>query len=1079
MTRLASIEKAGFYPTPPSVFERIAGHVHPSTHGGRLLDPCCGDGKPAAYLARAWNLEPYGIEIDGKRADESARRLKRVLHSDYAKVRAPHGSFQVLFLNPPYDYDEGKFKRVEYRFLRETTKWLQSGGVLIYLIPQHRLDTRVCKYLATHYKEITVYRFPDPEFASFRQIVLFAVRKGQPLLDGPLAIDLPQSATSELCVLPDSTDERYSLPTPMEKSFYFRGAQVDPQEALEEALTSGAWRTREWRELLEPRSTAHTLRPLMPLKKGHLAMLIAAGLMRNLLLDRDGERLLIKGRTRKVQEEVDSGEENTEIVRDRFLTEITSLDLNTGEVEELDEADKLTGFIDSWKEIIAEQVVSTLRPIYDFDYHQMGNQVKRVLDTLSRYRRLPGRARTGLFEAQKHVTVAIWKRLLESDHAICVGEMGCGKTTVAVSVTALLGDEGYPALVICPPHLVRKWVREIRGIVPVAQAVVLKRVREVDRFVKEAPYYQGRPLFAVISREMAKLGSGWRPAVSSKPVRLDASNDHPGRIARVYTCPHCGESLLDHEGGMIEHEDYFDKKRKCDNCQEPLFQFTRLNDENETGFKEWILDHHRQGGDLWGRSKPPARARYPLSDYIAKRYPGFFKLLIVDEVHQFKGQSTDQGYAMGTLVKACRKTIALTGTIFGGRATSLFYLLYRLSPEVRRRFGWSEAQAWAERYGILERVTKYDDSDDGYGYYTAKRRRRTYVRELPGISPELVTLLLDSTAFLRLADLGFELPDYLEIPRILSMDPEQAKAYQQLRDTLESVVRARLAQGDHSLLGAYLQALLSYPNACFREEEVTDPEGTVVAIAPSLGEERLYPKERWLLELTKKEKQEGRRVLVFCRQTATRDITHRLAEILRKEGLRAAVLSASVGTQTRERWLKRRVRKGIDVLITNPRLIETGLDLVAFQTSVFFEIEYSLYTLMQAARRTWRLGQIYDVKVYYAVYANTMEYRAMTLIAQKLAAALLLYGDAVEGALVQEADTGRGFLADLAKSVIEGAEVPDLNQLFAQQNQERIPEGDGFLTDRPLSLQDRPVEERGREPIKEVDMENYRQMPLL
>jgi len=1078
MSRLASIEKAGFYPTPPSVFERVAGHVHPSEKGGRLLDPCCGDGKPVAYLARSWNLEPYGIEIDAKRASGSARRLKRVLHSDYAKVRAPHGSFQALFLNPPYDYDEGKFRRVEYKFLLETTKWLQPGGVLIYLIPQPRLDARVCKFLATHYQQITIYRFPDPEYAPFRQIVLLAVKKRQPLLDSALAIDLAQRALSELPVLPDSADEPYSLPTPTEKPFYFRGAQVDPQEALEEALTSGAWRTREWRELLEPQPQGESLRPLMPLKKGHLAMLIAAGLMRNLLLEKDGKRLLIKGRTRKVQEKVDSGEENTEIVRDRFLTEITSLDLNTGDIEELDEADKLTQFIDSWKEVIAEQVVNTLKPIYNFDYHEMGNEVKKVLDTLSRYRRLPGRARTGLFEAQKHVTVAIWKRLLESDHAICVGEMGTGKTTVAVSVAALLRDEGYPVLVICPPHLVGKWVREIRGIVPMAHAVVVKRVRDVDRFVKEAPYYQGRPLFAVISREMAKLGSGWRPAVSSKPVRLDGSKDHPGRITRVYTCPHCGEFLLDDEGGMVEREDYFDKKRRCDNCQEPLFQFTRLNDENETSFKEWTLDHHGQGGDLWGRPKPPARARYPLSDYIAKRYPGFFKLLIVDEAHQYKGQSTDQGYAMGTLVKACKKTIALTGTIFGGRATSLFYLLYRLSPDVRRRFGWSEAQAWAERYGILERVTKYDDGDDGYGYYTAKRRRRTYVRELPGISPELVTLLLDSTAFLRLADLGFELPDYAEIPTILPMDPEQAEAYERLRDTLESVVRARLAQGDHSLLGAYLQALLSYPNACFREEVVTDPEGEVVAVAPSLGEERLYPKERWLLELVKKEREKGRRVLVFCRQTATRDITHRLAEILRSEGVKVAVLSASVGTQTRERWLKQRARKGIDVLITNPRLVETGLDLVAFQTSVFFEVEYSLYTLMQAARRTWRLGQIYDVKIYYAVYAGTMEYRAMTLIAQKLAAALLLYGDAVEGALVQEADTGRGFLADLAKSVIEGAEVPDLNQLFAEQNQERILQGDGFLTDKTVSLQDRPVGERRSEPIKEVDMEDYRQMRL-
>ena len=61
-----------------------------------------------------------------------------------------------------------------------------------------------------------------------------------------------------------------------------------------------------------------------------------------------------------------------------------------------------------------------------------------------------------------------------------------------------------------------------------------------------------------------------------------------------------------------------------------------------------------------------------------------------------------------------------------------------------------------------------------------------------------------------------------------------------------------------------------------------------------------------------------------------------------------------------------------------------------------------------------------------------MEHRAAILVGQKLAAAQLLYGDAVEGALVQQADSGRGFLADLARSVMDGAQVADLNHFFRQ-----------------------------------------------
>jgi len=40
----------------------------------------------------------------------------------------------------------------------------------------------------------------------------------------------------------------------------------------------------------------------------------------------------------------------------------------------------------------------------------------------------------------------------------------------------------------------------------------------------------------------------------------------------------------------------------------------------------------------------------------------------------------------------------------------------------------------------------------------------------------------------------------------------------------------------------------------------------------------------------------------------------------------------------------------------NPKLIETGLDLVMFSDLVFYEVTTSLYTLWQAMRRVWRLG---------------------------------------------------------------------------------------------------------------------------
>jgi len=323
------------------------------------------------------------------------------------------------------------------------------------------------------------------------------------------------------------------------------------------------------------------------------------------------------------------------------------------------------------------------------------------------------------------------------------------------------------------------------------------------------------------------------------------------------------------------------------------------------------------------------------------------------------------------------------------------------------------------------------------------------------------------------------MPDYREVPVVLPMAKEQRAAYDHLAETLQEELQARLKEGDHSLLGAYLQSLLAYPNACFREEIVRDRGGEIVASAPALDEAALFPKEEWLVDLARHERAQGRRLIVFCRQTGTRDITARLKNLLQREGLKSIVLTSSVGTQAREEWLHKKLGEGIDVLITNPKLVETGLDLVAFQSTAFYELDYSVYTMQQAARRTWRLGQVDDVKVFYAVYADTMEHRAMGLVAQKLAAALLLTGDAVEGALVQQTDSGRGFLADLAKSVINGSQIADLNALCRERAREtRAPEFLG-VTEQDLRAELAAIVEEEPALLHLIPSANFRQLSLI
>jgi hypothetical protein len=68
----------------------------------------------------------------------------------------------------------------------------------------------------------------------------------------------------------------------------------------------------------------------MPLKKAHLGALTASGFVNNTLLEHEGERVLVKGRTVKVLVRRDGDDERTIIEREKHVTTITVLDLDTG-----------------------------------------------------------------------------------------------------------------------------------------------------------------------------------------------------------------------------------------------------------------------------------------------------------------------------------------------------------------------------------------------------------------------------------------------------------------------------------------------------------------------------------------------------------------------------------------------------------------------------------------------------------------------------------------------------------------------------------------------------------------------------
>jgi ElaB/YqjD/DUF883 family membrane-anchored ribosome-binding protein len=372
-------------------------------------------------------------------------------------------------------------------------------------------------------------------------------------------------------------------------------------------------------------------------------------------------------------------------------------------------------------------------------------------------------------------------------------------------------------------------------------------------------------------------------------------------------------------------------------------------------------------------------------------------------------------------------------------------LLYRFSPEIRTEFGRSEEGRWIERYGFVEHsIGKPDDESVEDGRSSRRRKYRKVVRERPGLAPSALFHLIGNTVFLRLSDVASGLPDYDEQILLSSMDSEedatsysQRSAYNTVFEELRKELAEALKSGSKRLLATYLQTLLAFPDGCTRGETVFDPRsGDVIVQVPPLSEDKLYPKEKALVDLVAAERMAGRRVLVYVTHTGTRDVTERMDDILTRHGFKVAVMKAdAVAPDRREAWVADRVSEGVDVIICHPRLVQTGLDLIDFPTLVWFETDYSVYTMRQASRRSWRIGQNRPVKVIYMAYRGTLQADALKLVAKKLQSSLAVEGELPEDGLAAYGDDGDDLVMALARQIVSGdaqADAETVEQVFAQ-----------------------------------------------
>jgi len=665
-----------------------------------------------------------------------------------------------------------------------------------------------------------------------------------------------------------------------------------------------------------------------------------------------------------------------------------------------------------------------------------------------------------LLPAQPEAVHAAAELLIDrNERAVIInGEMGCGKTTIGIALAAVLNAEGYRrCLVLSPPHLVYKWRREIKETVAGAKVWIFNGPETLAQLMRLREQLdlppQGQEFF-VMGRVRMRMGYHWRPAFNQRRM--------PGFIA--CTCPDCGHIVQEDGTPLLPAElEMEERPRKCSECKSALWTLMRPRtmaaaDQSAAVFKalkriptigeatakklmgkfgnEFLLSMlgdnihefinlmdargqlvfsdrqaHRMERAMANMEFGFGEGGYQPSEFVKRHLPdGTFDICIADEAHEYKNGGSAQGQAMGVLVSKARKTILLTGTLMGGYADDLFYLLFRIMPERMIEDGYrptkrgglaSASMAFQRDHGVLKDI--YSE-EKGPAHKTAKGSKIS-VRTVkaPGFGPAgVLRCILPFTIFVKLKDIGGGvLPPYKEEFRDVAMEPHQANAYGGLSSRLMGELRQALARRDTTLLGVVLNALLAWPDCCFRSESVVHPRTRApLAFVPAqFNELEDAPKERTLIDICKREKAAGRKVLVYSIYTGKRDTTTRLKRILEQDGLKVAVLRASVEAARREDWIAEQLDRGIDVLISHPDLVKTGLDLLDFPTIVFMQTGYNVYTLQQAARRSWRIGQNQNVLVIYLGYADTSQISCLSLMAKKIMISQSTSGDVPDSGL--------------------------------------------------------------------------------
>ena len=622
MARPESVALGGYYKTPPHVTQLIAGLVNPDyahqgavvdTGYGRvftrygsyiLVDPCAGDGEAIVDLGRAWfgddwrsshapECKVYTCELEKGRAQSCKSRLNAIsyalssnaLHGDAFRVTwGDDPNADVLYLNPPYDHDDD-YGRLEQRFLdRFTTILKPADGILLFVVPYYALaasDT----HLASEYDSLSCYRFPDPDYAAYKQVVLVARRAAAPRQEpSPILLAQVQQWADDPFSMPILNAAMPPVVALSGDASAYAGLsrwKVQPLDAAAAYAMSQPWVIGSDKKLTTirgvgldvdvPDMIGAVFPVAMPPRPAHVAVALASGLVNGREVHPDDPAsnlppLVVKGVFLREYHTVEERKNKDGEITSVIMVQQPRLTVSVLDTVKWEYHDLKDGSDPSGATAVADMNVADLLTHYGLSLARiMHEQCPPLFDPaqppmpLPPFGLKPFRAQAQAIEAALRMLFAT-QRPFAGENPFILGEVGTGKTLISLVVAAMLTpahiDQTRAAmraagltrrvkpvrrvLVVCPPHLLDGWREQVNLILPGARVRILARVSDVDAAAADAAAAEpgdpgdGRPgsglTVLVLSREMAKLGHAWG---------IGAHGDtHP-------TCPTCGGALVE------------------------------------------------------------------------------------------------------------------------------------------------------------------------------------------------------------------------------------------------------------------------------------------------------------------------------------------------------------------------------------------------------------------------------------------------------------------------------------------------------------------------------------------------------